>query len=378
MTSPMKFLLALCAVLIGFSAAAHSPAPPPAVAAKSWLLLDVGSQQILASSGMDERIEPASLTKLMSAYLTFSALKQKRIHLTQQVNVSERAWRTGGSRMFIEPNKPVSVDELLHGMIIQSGNDATVALAELIAGSEDNFVALMNREAERLGLKNTRFTNATGLTETGHYSSARDLASLAVALIRDFPEYYPIYSKKEFTFNKIAQVNRNRLLWLDPSVDGLKTGHTELAGYCLIATSKRGPRRLLSVVLGTDSDNSRAMESQKLLNWGFLFFETVKIYSAQQAVSELRIWRGASNSLKAGFSDDLVLSLPKGSAEKIKVSMVSKQPLMAPVRRGDVVGSLRVMIDDKPIGEYPLLALSDVPVAGVFGRTWDALRLWLQ
>jgi D-alanyl-D-alanine carboxypeptidase (penicillin-binding protein 5/6) len=374
----MKLLLSLLALLLSLTAQAQSFAAPPTVAAKSWMLLDVTSAQILASAAADERVEPASLTKLMTAYLTFSALKQNRISLTQNVTVSDRAWRTGGSRMFIEPNKPVSVDDLVHGMIIQSGNDACVALAELIAGSEENFVQLMNREAARLGLKNTQFKNATGLTELGHYSSARDLAMLAVALIRDFPEFYPIYAKKEYSFNRIVQPNRNRLLWLDPSVDGLKTGHTDAAGYCLIASAKRGPRRLLSVVLGTDSDNTRATESQKLLNWGFLFYESVRLYPARQAVSELRIWRGASNSVKAGFLDDFVMSLPKGSAEKIKVSFTSKQPLLAPVRRGDAIGTLKVMIDDKAIGDYPVVALDDVPVAGLVGRSWDALRLWLQ
>ena len=374
----MKFLLTLIALLMSFTAHAQLSVAPPAVAGKAWLLLDVSTTQILTSAGADERVEPASLTKLMTAYLTFSALKQNRIQLTQNVTISDRAWRTGGSRMFVEPNRPVTVDDLVHGMIIQSGNDACVALAELIAGSEENFIQLMNREAQRLGLKNTQFKNATGLTEAGHYSSARDLAMLATVLIRDFPEYYPIYSKKEFTYNKITQANRNRLLWLDPAVDGVKTGHTEAAGYCLVASAKRGPRRLLSVVLGADSDNARAAESQKLLNWGFLFYESVKLYPARQVVSELRIWRGAANTVKAGFLDDFVMSLPKGAAEKLKVSFISKQPLMAPVRRGDTIGTLKVMIDDKPIGDYPVVALDDVPVAGIVGRAWDALRLWLQ
>ena len=374
----MKFLLTLIALLMSFTAHAQLSTAPPSVAGKAWLLLDVSTTQILTSAGADERVEPASLTKLMTAYLTFSALKQNRIQLTQNVTISDRAWRTGGSRMFVEPNRPVTVDDLVHGMIIQSGNDACVALAELIAGSEENFIQLMNREAQRLGLKNTQFKNTTGLTEAGHYSSARDLAMLATVLIRDFPEFYPIYSKKEFTYNKITQANRNRLLWLDPAVDGVKTGYTEAAGYCLVASAKRGPRRLLSVVLGADSDSARAAESQKLLNWGFLFYESVKIYSARQAVSELRIWRGADNTVKAGFLDDFVMSLPKGAAEKLKVSFTSKQPLMAPVRRGDAIGTLKVMIDDKPIGDYPVVALDDVPVAGIMGRAWDALRLWLQ
>lgn len=377
----MKILLALLAFLPGLVSPAFANAPAitlPAVTAKSWLLLDVSSSQLLAAANADNRTEPASLTKLMTAYVVFSALRQKTIHLTQQVQVSERAWRTSGSRMFLEPRKPVTVDELIHGMIIQSGNDACVALAEAVAGSEENFVQIMNREAARLGLKNTHFTNVTGLTDANHYSSARDLAVLTVSLIRDFPEFYPIYSKKEFAYNQITQPNRNRLLWLDPTVDGVKTGHTDAAGYCLIASSKRGPRRLLSVVLGTDSDNTRAAESQKLLNWGFLFYEAAKLYDARQPLSELRIWRGASNTLKVGFLDDFVLSLPKGAAQRVKVSLATQQPLTAPVRRGQQVGTLKVSLDDKPIGDYPVVALDDVPVAGLIGRSWDALRLWLQ
>lgn len=371
----VAFLLALCFSAFSF---AQQPPQPPAVAAKSWLLYDFGSGQILAGLNPDERIDPASLTKLMTAYLTFSALKQKTLALHQTVPVSQRAWKALGSRMFIEPQKPVTVEELIHGMITQSGNDACVALAEAIAGSEEVFAQMMNREAQRLGLKNTHYTNSTGLSDPQHYTTARDLATLAAAMIRDFPEYYPIYSQKEYTYNKITQPNRNRLLWLDPTVDGVKTGHTEAAGYCLIASSKRGPRRLISVVLGTASDSVRAQESQKLLNFGFQFYDSVQVYARNQAVSEFKIWKGMANTVKAGFLADLVLSLPKGQAEKLKANLVSQQPLVAPVSQGQPIGTLKLMLDDKPYGEYPVVALESVPVAGFFGRIWDTVRLWLQ
>jgi len=376
-------LLSLLFTLLSSPLAQAQPAPqPPAIAARSWLLLDFGSGQELVGANADERIEPASLTKLMTAYLSFAALKQGMLKPSQIVPVSERAWKAQGSRMFIEPKRPVTVDELLHGMIVQSGNDACIALAEVIAGSEDAFVQAMNREAQRLGLKNTRFTNATGLPDPQHYSTARDLAHLVAALIRDFPDYYPLYSIKEYSYNNITQNNRNRLLWLDPHVDGVKTGHTEGAGYCLIASAKRGSRRLLSVVLGTDSDGGRARESQKLLNYGFQFHDGVKLYDANQAVSQLRVFKGAQNSVKAGFADDLALSVPKGQANQIKVQLVSQQPLLAPVGLGQRVATLKLFLGSgeelRPWGEYPVVALEAVPVAGIFGRAWDTLRLWFD
>ena len=369
------FLLAL---LMTFPALADLAPQAPTVAAKSWLLMDHGSGQVLASYNPDQRVEPASLTKLMTAYLAFAALRQKTLTLNQNVPVSERAWKTGGSRMFIDPKTPVTVEELLHGMIIQSGNDACVALAEAIAGSEEAFAQMMNREAQRLGLKNTHFTNATGLTDPQHYSTARDLALLAGALIRDFPDFYPIYSKKEYTYNRIAQPNRNRLLWLDPTVDGVKTGHTESAGYCLIASSKRPPRRLLSVVMGTASETVRAQESLKLLNYGFQFFDTVALYKKGEAVKQVRVWKGSQETVKAGFLDDFVLSLPKGQAERLKADLVSRQPLLAPVSQGSPIGTLKLSVDDKMVGEYPVVALENVAVAGFFGRLWDSVKLWLQ
>jgi D-alanyl-D-alanine carboxypeptidase (penicillin-binding protein 5/6) len=350
----------------------------PTVAAKSWLLLDYSTGQALASYNPDERVEPASLTKLMTAYVVLAALKEGRIKPDQTVPVSERAWRTQGSRMFIEPRRPVTVEELLRGMIVQSGNDACIALAEAVAGTEEAFVQMMNREAQLLGLKSTHFANATGLSDPQHYSTARELGALAAALIRDFPEHYPLYSLREYTYNRISQANRNRLLWLDPAVDGVKTGHTENAGYCLIASAKRGPRRLLSVVMGTSSDAMRTQESQKLLNFGFQFFDAVKLYAKDQPVSQLKVWKGSQNTVRAGFLEDFTLSLPKGMAEKVKASLVSQQPLLAPVQKGQRIGTLKLTLDDKPYGEYPVVALEAIPVAGMFGRAWDTMRLWFE
>jgi len=361
-------------------AAAHAAAPPPPpIGGRSWLVGDVTSGQVLAAEKADERMEPASLTKMMAAYLVFGALRDKKLTLEQTVPVSTRAWRAPGSRMFIEPRKPVTVDELIKGMEIQSGNDATIALAEAVAGTEEVFVQLMNREAERLGLKNTHFVNSTGLPDAQHYSTAQDLYTLAAALIRDFPDDYArYYALKEFRYNNITQPNRNRLLWLDPSVDGVKTGHTEAAGYCLIASSKRGPRRLLSVLLGATSENGRAQESQKLLNWGFQFYDAVKLYGANEPVRSLEVWKGASREVKAGLRKDLFVAVPKGEAAKLKADLVSQQPLVAPVSADQRVGTLRVTLDGKPYAEYPVVALEAVGPAGIFGRAWDTLRLWIK
>ncbi|HVS27292.1 MAG TPA: D-alanyl-D-alanine carboxypeptidase family protein [Burkholderiales bacterium] len=350
------------------------PQAPP-VAAKSYLLTDFYSRQVLVRQNVNERIEPASLTKLMTAYLTFTALKQKQITLSQILPVSTRAWRAEGSRMFIEPNRPVTVDELIHGMIVQSGNDACIALAEGIAGSEDVFAQMMNREAQRLGMKNTHFMNSTGLPHQQHYSTAHDLSLLAAAIIRDFPEYYPLYSIKEYKYNNISQPNRNRLLWTDPYVDGVKTGYTENAGYCLISTAKRGKRRLISVVLGTSSDSVRATESQKLLNYGFQFYDTLHLYQKGQAVTSFPVWKGAENSVKAGFSDDVYLSLPKGQAERLKATMENRQPLIAPISAGQNVGVVKLTLDGKPVAEYPVVALESIGLANILGRGWDTLRL---
>jgi D-alanyl-D-alanine carboxypeptidase (penicillin-binding protein 5/6) len=382
MSRSLPILLALA--LAGADASADAqlaPAaavPPPPIAAKSYLLVDVLSGQALVAQNADEPREPASLTKLMTAYLVFGALRDKQLVPSQMVSVSERAWRAEGSRMFIDPKKSVSVDELLRGEIVQSGNDAAIALAEAVAGSEDAFVARMNREALRLGMKNTRFVNATGLPSPQQASTASDLARIASAIIRDFPEYYTLYSLKEYRYNNITQPNRNRLLWTDPFVDGIKTGFTDAAGYCLIASAKRGPRRLLSVVLGAGSDAARASESQKLLNYGFQFYDTVQLYQNGQAVSTLRVWKGSENSVQAGFVADQYVTLPKSQAQKLKLTMEAVEPLVAPVTRGQPVGAVKVTLEGKPVGEYPLVALADVAPASMFGRLWDAVRLWFR
>ena len=370
----------LLVMLLGLAAAsfAQSPAPlvpPPAIAARSFVLLDFHSQQALASQTADERVEPASLTKLMTAYLTFAALRQKQIQPTQVVPVSERAWKAEGSRMFIEPHKPVTVEELMRGMIVQSGNDACIALAELISGGEEAFVRAMNAQARKLSMKNTNFMNATGLPNPQHYSTAQDLALLTVAIIREFPDYHPLYSMKEYRYNNITQANRNRLLWSDPTVDGMKTGYTENAGYCLITSAKRGERRLISVVLGTATESARASESQKLLNYGFQYYDSVKLYEKNQPVASLPVWKGAANAVKAGFLNDLFVSLPKGRADKMKATLESRQPLLAPIAAGQQIGVMKLMLDGKPYAELPVVALEDIALAGIFGRGWDSIRL---
>lgn len=359
--------------------------PAPTIAAKSWLLLDSTSNQILASSEPDMRIEPASLVKLMTAYIAFSAIQEKRISLNQMVTVSTNAWKVDAesSKMFIEPRVPVSVNDLLYGLIVQSGNDAAVALAETVAGTEDAFAVLMNREAERMGMKSTRFANSHGLPSPNNYSTARDLSILAEHLVNDHPEFYKIYATKDFTYNKIKQSNRNRLLWLDPSVDGMKTGHTQQAGYCLISTAKRPngnhERRLISVVLGTTSDQSRAQESQKLLNWGFQNFDTVKLYSKDVAIATPSVWKGSQNSVKIGFTHDVYVTVPKGQGDKIKPLLSRKDPLVAPIDKNSQVGTIKVMSsENKVITELPVVALEQVAQAGLFGRALDSIRLWIH
>jgi serine-type D-Ala-D-Ala carboxypeptidase (penicillin-binding protein 5/6) len=366
-------------LLIALGSAAQAASPqPPSIIGKSWVIGDLSSNQVLAAQKADERMEPASLTKLMTAYLVFAAVRDKKLSLEQQARVSERAWRAPGSRMFIQPGRPVTVDELIRGMVIHSGNDACIALAEAIAGDEVVFAQMMNREAARLGMKNSHFMNASGLPDAQHYTTAQDLYLLTAALIRDFPDLYgQYYAQKEFRYNNITQPNRNRLLWIDPSVDGVKTGHTEAAGYCLIASSKRGERRLLSVLLGSTSEAARAQESQKLLNWGYQFFDSVKLHRAGETVKSLEVWKGSPRAVKAGFTSDLLITIPKGEAEKLKAELVS-QPLVAPVAQGQRVGTLRVTLDAKPLGEFPLVALEAVPEAGIFRRAWDTLRLWLK
>ncbi len=381
-----KLATLIAAALLCSSAAIAQTVPAPAIAAKSWLLLDATSGQILASQNPDMRIEPASLTKIMTAYLVFEAVRDKKLDLNQMVNVSVHAWKVdpSSSKMFIDPATPVKINDLLYGLMVQSGNDAAVALAESVAGSEDTFVTLMNNEAARMGLKSTHFSNPHGLPSAENYSTAQDLSVLAQHEIVDFPEFYKIDSVKEFTYNKITQQNRNRLLWLDPTVDGLKTGHTDGAGFCMIASAKRpngksGERRLISVVLGTTSDQSRSQESQKLLNWGFQNFDTVKLYSKGEPLATEEVWKGSSNHVKIGFDHDIFLTVPKGMGDKMKPVLTHKDPLVAPVNQGSQVGSLKVMQPDgKTLAELPVLALEQVNQASIFGRAWDSIRLWLK
>ena len=374
-----KYLFLVFSLLLSVNVLAQSRPVPPVLAAKSWLLIEMGSGQVLSEEKADQRLEPASLTKLMTADLTFSAIRQKTLAINQSLPVSEKAWRMGGSKMFVRVNTQVAVEDLIKGMIVQSGNDACIVLAEAIAGSEENFAQMMNREARRLGMTSTNFRNSTGMPDPEHYTTARDLAKLATALIKEFPEEYKqYYSMKEFRYAEITQPNRNRLLWSDPSVDGLKTGHTDAAGYCLISSAMRDQRRLLSVVLGTGSDAARTSESLKLLNWGFLSYDAVVLYRKDQAISSLRVWKGAQNRIKAGFPNDFILAVPKGQANKLQAQLVSQQPLMAPVQAGQTVATLKISVDGKAYGEYPVPALENVPVAGIFGRAIDSVKLWFN
>jgi len=374
----MPRVFAVLLVLLASRAALAEAPAPPALAAKAWLLVDATSGQRLAGRNPEERIEPASLTKLMTAYIAFSALRKKSLAPGQTIPVSERAWRVSGSRMFIEPRKPVTVEELLHGVIIQSGNDACIALAETIAGSEPAFVERMNGEAARIGMKQTHFTNASGLPDPGHYSTTGDLALLAATLIRDYPEYYKLYSEREYRYNDITQLNRNRLLWLDPNVDGMKTGHTESAGYCLIASARRGERRLLSVLIGATTERQRTEETQKLLNFGFQAYEGLRLYEKGQEIGRLSVWKGSERTLRAGPAADLYVTVPRGTADKLQAQLVSEQPLVAPLSAGQRVATLRVSHEGKPFAEYPVVALDSVAQANFFQRAWDGIALWFK
>jgi D-alanyl-D-alanine carboxypeptidase (penicillin-binding protein 5/6) len=368
-------------------AQAHLQVPvAPEVAARAYLLLDVTANQILASRELDMPVEPASLTKLMTAYLVFDALKAKKVDLKQTFNVSERAWKMPGSRMFIDPKMKVPVEDLIKGMVVQSGNDATVALAEGVGGSVDRFVQMMNDQAKVLGMKNTTYKNPEGLTEAGHVTTARDLATLSIRLMRDFPDYIGTYAIKKYRYPGTPaanESNRNLLLFKDPTVDGLKTGHTDAAGYCLVATAKRdfpnlGPRRLMAVVLGASSEIARANEAQKLLNWGYTAFDAVKLFDAGQPVATPAIWKGKEASVKLGRSDALVVAVPTGSAAQIKTQLVRPDPLVAPVTKGQTIGSLKIFRGEQLWVDMPLQALDTVEQAGVLGRAWDALRLWIK
>jgi len=383
-----RFFQALALVLslvLSVSVRAQMPQPPE-IAAKAYLLIDVTANQVLAAKDPDMAVEPASLTKLMTAYLVFDALRAKKLSLQQTLPVSERAWKMPGSRMFVDPKMQVPVEDLIKGMIVQSGNDATMALAEGVGGTAERFVQLMNAQAKAMGMKGTTYKNPEGLSEPGHITSARDLGILAQRLMRDFPEYVTYYAIKKYRYAGTPaanDTNRNLLLFRDPSVDGLKTGHTQTAGYCLVATARRdfpnvGPRRLLSIVLGADSENARANESQKLLNWGYTAFDAIKLFDAGQAVATPKVWKGQTTEVRLGANWPLVVAVPAGSAAQIKTQVSRPDPIVAPVKKGQTLGSLRVFKDDQPLLEVPLMALDRVEQAGIFGRAWDAIRLWIK
>ncbi|MDR6213283.1 D-alanyl-D-alanine carboxypeptidase family protein [Paracidovorax wautersii] len=384
--SPLRILV--CAALLAPAALwAQAQAPqPPEIAARNYLLVDVTAGQVLAAKDIDAPVEQASLTKLMTGYLVFDALRAKKITLEQRLPVSERAWKMPGSRMFIDPKMQVPVEDLIKGMIVQSGNDATMALAEGVGGTAENFVKLMNDQAKALGMKGTAYKNPEGLTEPGHTTTARDLSILATRLMKDFPEYMHYYSTKHYAYPGTPPSNgsnRNSLLFRDPTVDGLKTGHTAAAGYCLVATSKRdfpnvGQRRLLSIVLGTASETARANESQKLLNWGYTAFDAVKLFDAGQPAATPVVWKGTQKTLKIGRPEAIVVTVPSGSAGKVTTQVVRQDPLVAPFTQGQSIGTLKVMLGEQQLAEVPLVALEGVEQAGIFGRAWDAIRLWIK
>jgi len=374
MTYFTSFFVLILSLFVGNAYA--EVAPPPELAVKAYLLKDFNSNRVLAEQQSQNRVEPASLTKLMTAYLSFKALQAGQLKLDQTLPISEKAWRVEGSKMFVDTTMTVTVDELLHGMIIQSGNDASIALAEGIGGTEDAFAEKMNKEAARLGMKNTHFMNATGLPDAQHYTTAYDLSLLATALITDFPDQYKrLYSVKEYTYNKITQPNRNRLLWLDPTVDGMKTGHTDSAGFCLISSAKRGEHRLISVVLGAANDNARATESQKLLNYGYQFFDTHMVYKAGTAITMQKVWKGSDSKVAATTFHDLYVTLPKGDYARVKANVIAQKSLMAPIAKGQQVATVQFTIDGKVVDEQKLLAAKEVKVAGIFGRLWDSLMM---
>ena len=380
-------LLSLLLACAGMGAALAQAPQPPELAAKAYLLLDVDSDQVLSERQADVQADPASLTKLMTAWLVFDALKAKKITLEQTLPVSVLAWnerKYGGSLMFIDPKMTPKVDELLRGMIAVSGNDAAVALAEGVGGSLDNFVAMMNRQTQAWGLKNTQFKNATGMTEAGHYSSARDLGVIATHIVRDFPEYYAsYYALRNFTFNKIKQDNRNMLLGRDPTIDGMKTGYTDAAGYCLIASAQRdmpnGKRRLISVVMGTASREARASESQKLLNWGYTAWDAVRLFESGKPAAKVPVWKGAQATAALGVAQAVVVTVPKGDGDKLKIVITRTDPLVAPLSKGQSVGALEVSTaSGVRITSVPLVVLQAVPEAGLLGRAWDSIRLWIK
>jgi len=379
------------AILISPAALAQrptlSPPPPPkgmptpaapSLSANSYILVDFNSGDVLVESDPDLHVEPASITKVMTSYVVFTELASGNIQLADLVNISEAAWRTGGSRMFIEPGMEVTVEQLIKGMVIQSGNDASVALAEHLAGTEDAFAGLMNHYATQLGMSNSHFTNSTGLPHEDHYTSARDVALLSAALIAGFPDYYHWYSEKEYSFNNIRQHNRNNLLWRDPAVDGLKTGHTEAAGYCLASSAKRDGMRLISVVLGSGSESSRVSESQSLLNYGFRFFETVQLYQAGQELAQGKVWKGEQEQVRLGIEDELFITIPRGRYDDLDAQVEMRPELIAPLTNGEEVGRISIRIDDDEITSRGLITLEAIAEAGFFGRSWDGMNMWFD
>lgn len=379
----MKRLLLTCLLLLSASCMALPAAMPtaPVLAAKAYLLYDYTSNQVLVNKNGDDRMAPASLTKLMTAYLTFDAIAHGTLDLEQALTVPEAAVRvqTGGeSRMLLSAGQSVAVSELLKGLIIQSGNDAATTLAVNIAGSESGFVDMMNKEAKRLGMNQTHFANPNGLPDAQHYSTANDLALLAAALVRDYPQHYSLFSERDYTYNNVTQANRNRLLWLDPYVDGLKTGHTETAGYCLVASAKRDNHRLISVMLGTNSDNLRAIESQKLLNFGFQYFDVVRLYRKDHPVTQIRVWKGTEKFAEVAFRHDVFLTIPKGSLPQLKATIERRTPIIAPIAAGEKLATLKLSLGGKPYAEYPLQVSGNVPLANVFSRGWDTIRLLFE
>ncbi len=364
----IRFLtLALLTLLSANSVAATIAAPPPPdIAARGYLLMDFNSSHIIASENADERMEPASLTKMITTYIILDELKSGKIKLTDDVLISEKAWRMPGSRTFVEVGKKVPLETLLKGLIVQSGNDATVALAEYIAGSEDVFANLMNQTAANLGMSASNFVNSTGLPHADHFTNARDMAILARALIRDFPDHYSWYSIKKFTYNGITQYNRNKLLWQDDKVDGIKTGHTESAGYCLVSSAKQEDMRLISVVLGAKSENGRARESQKLLNYGFRFFETHRLYAPQEALTEVRVWKGETENLALGINQEMYVTIPRGQFEKLDAAMKITPNITAPVNKGKQYGMVEVTLNGETVATQSLVALQDIPEGGIF------------
>jgi D-alanyl-D-alanine carboxypeptidase (penicillin-binding protein 5/6) len=372
-------LSALIVFLLALSASAETTAPaPPQVAASGYLLMDMDSNALLAAEAIEQRLEPASLTKIMTAYAVFSELRDGSISLSDQVLISEKAWKTPGSRMFIEVNKRVSVEDLLKGMIVQSGNDASVALAEHVAGSEEAFANLMNDHARRLGMRDTNFVNSTGLPDPQHYTTPRDIALVTQAMIREFPERYRMYSIREFTFNDISQHNRNRLLWRDDAVDGVKTGHTEAAGYCLVSSAKRDGMRLISVVMGTDSEKARIEESQALLSYGFRFYETHRLYGAGDRLTRARVWFGATEEVSLGLADDLYVTIPRRQYDQLDARTELRPDLRAPLAKGDTVGEVVVELDGQTVTRQPLVALAAVPEGGIWRTVVDNVLMLLE